>query len=121
MFFEAEESFVDSFLSEAKRSSDKARKLLRGLGASRVVLYTSVVVAYINRGGRLHEQASAIFDAISRGRLKGIVPGPVLVEVFYVAARTYSSLRALDLEGKAERLVSWIYRHPMIGARGAST
>lgn len=82
--------------------------------SGRIVLDTSVVIEYINSAGKLHLQASAIFDAVSKGSLRAIVPAPVLAETFYVSTRIYSSLGALNPEEKAERLVTWINNHPHV-------
>ena len=82
--------------------------------SSRVALDSSVIIEYIDRAGRLHEQASAIFKALSEGRLRAVVPGPVLAETFYVAFRIYSSLGLPDPMERAERLVDWIDKHPQV-------
>ncbi len=85
-----------------------------------VVLDTSVIIEYIDLKGSLHEQASAVFNAILEGRLNALIPHPVLAETFYVAARIYGYLGFTDSEQRAARLVEWLYRLPSVNIVGES-
>ncbi|MGC8932533.1 MAG: PIN domain-containing protein [Candidatus Methanodesulfokora sp.] len=79
---------------------------------ARAVLDTSVIIEYVNRAGKLHKQASLIFKAINAGKLRAVIPNPVIAETFYVASRVYLELKLSDPIKRAEKLVHWIYRHP---------
>ncbi len=84
----------------------------------RVVLDTGVIVEYINESGPYHEQAKAVFNAILRGDLEGVIPHPVLVETYYVASRLYRELGVEHVENRAQTLIEWLYRLPTIHIKG---
>lgn len=80
--------------------------------AKLVSLDTSVIIEYIDEAGAFHEQAKAVFSAVARGRLRALVPPPVLAETVYVAARVYEAAGAADPLAKAEALARWLCNHP---------
>jgi len=86
---------------------------------ARVALDTSVVIEYVDKAGLYHEQATLVFSAALSGRLELVVPHPVLAETYYVAARVYEKLGLRDPEGRAARLVGWLYRLPSARVVGA--
>ncbi len=83
-----------------------------------VALNTSVIVEYIDLNGPFHEQAKAIVEAIASGKLEAVIPHPVVVETFYVAARIYTSIGARDPLARASRLVGWLNRLSTVGIAG---
>jgi len=83
------------------------------------VLDTSVIIEYIDRGGEYHEQAKVVFDAILLGKLKAIIPHPILSETYYVATRVYETLRLEQARERAIKLVEWLYRLPTVIVKDA--
>ena len=79
-----------------------------------MVLDTSVIIEYIDRRGEYHEQARVVFDAILLGKLKAIIPHPILSETYYVATRVYEALRLEHARERAIKLVEWLYRLPTV-------
>jgi hypothetical protein len=63
-------------------------------------LSLELIIEYINRAGRFHKQASAIFKALNEGSCAE----PVLAEILYVAFRIYSSMGLPDPVKRAEKL-----------------
>ena len=81
---------------------------------ARAALDTSVIIEYVDRKGRFHEQAEAVFASVFRGELEAVVPHPVLAETYYVAARVYRALGLPDPEKRAEALVKWLAALPAV-------
>ena len=83
------------------------------------MLDTSVIIEYIDRRGEYHEQAKVVFDAILLGKLKAIIPHPILSETYYVATRVYETLRLEQAGERAIKLVEWLYRLPTVIVKDA--
>ncbi len=81
---------------------------------NKVALDTSVIIEYIDRKGRYHELAKAVFDSLMKGKLKVYVPHVVLAETFYIAARLFRAIGAEKPLFKAKSLVEWLYYNPRI-------
>ncbi len=86
---------------------------------ARAALDTSVIIEYIDKAGLYHEQAALVFSAALSGRLELVIPHPVLVETYYVAAHVYERLGLEDPKGRVARLVGWLYRLPSVRVVGA--
>jgi len=84
------------------------------------VLDTSVIIEYIDRRGEYHEQARVVFDAILLGKLRAIIPHPILSETYYVATRVYEALRLEQARERAIKLVEWLYHLPTVIVKDAN-
>ena len=85
---------------------------------SRAVIDTSVVMEYVDEAGDLHREAEALFHPILSGKLEAIIPHPILVEIYYVAARLYHELGIEDPRNTSLRLIEWLYRLPTVSIVG---
>ena len=77
---------------------------------TKVAIDTSVIIEYIDMKGELHEQAKIIFSALLTSKLEAILPHPILVETYYVAARLYQKLKIENPQNVASKLIEWLYR-----------
>ncbi len=84
------------------------------------MLDTSVIIEYIDRRGEYHEQARVVFDAILLGKLRAIIPHPILSETYYVATRVYEALRLEQARERAIKLVEWLYHLPTVIVKDAN-
>ncbi|MGI0085500.1 MAG: type II toxin-antitoxin system VapC family toxin [Nitrososphaerales archaeon] len=80
---------------------------------------TSVLVEFIDEDGDFHAQARGVVESITSGRLTGIIPHPVFVELYYVSYKLYEKNRDVaqskrSPELKAETLINWIFKSPNI-------
>ena len=78
--------------------------------STKVAIDTSVIIEYIDMKGELHEQAKIIFSALLTSKLEAILPHPILVETYYVAARLYQKLKIENPQNVASKLIEWLYR-----------
>lgn len=72
---------------------------------SRAAIDTSVIIEYVDEAGDHHGEAEALFHAVLAGKLEAIIPHPILVEAYYVAARLYHELGVEDPQSKSLRLI----------------
>lgn len=79
-----------------------------------VVMDTGVVVEYIDRRGRFHEQAETVFLSLFTGNMEVLLPHPVLAEIHYVSARIYEALKLESPREKATKLVTWLRGLPTV-------
>jgi len=79
---------------------------------SYVSLDTGVMAEYIDLTGSFHKEAEAIIRNVLGGKLLAIIAHPILVETYYVSARIYERLGLSDPEGRAGKLIEWLYRSP---------
>ena len=85
---------------------------------TRVCLDTSVIIEYIDRGGKYHQYSSQLFNLIIKGNLRAIIPHVILAETYYVASRIYEKLGLENPDLYANKLVEWLYRLPTIQVIG---
>jgi len=84
----------------------------------KVCLDTSVIIEYIDRGGKYHQYSNQLFNLIIKGNLRAIIQHVILAETYYVASRIYEKL-GLDNPGlNATKLIEWLYRLPTIQVIG---
>ena len=75
---------------------------------------TGVVVEYIDRGGRFHEQADTVFSSLLAGDIEVLLPHPVLAEIHYVSTRIYEALKLESPSERATKLVKWLRGLPSV-------
>jgi hypothetical protein len=79
---------------------------------TKVAIDTSVIIEYIDMKGELHEQAKLTFSALLTGKLKIILPHPILAETYYVATKLYHKLGIENPHKVSSKLIEWLYRLP---------
>ena len=77
-----------------------------------VCLDTSMITEYANLDGTYHKEAEAIFQQVIAGKLRIVIPHPILAETYYVCLRIYKSLGLNDHVIRARKLVNWLYAAP---------
>jgi predicted nucleic acid-binding protein len=73
---------------------------------------TSVIIEYVDLSGEFHEQAQAIFAAVSTGKLENVLPHAILAETYYVVTKLYQKLQVENSQALAIKLIEWLYRLP---------
>jgi len=77
-----------------------------------VALDTSIIIEYIDRKGEFHEQAETVISACSTGKLRAVLPHPILAETYYVTSRLYHKLKVREPHIQASKLIEWLVRLP---------
>ena len=81
---------------------------------NKAAIDTSVIVEYVDRKGKYHDQAEAVFDALKAGQLGLIIPHPILAETYYVTATIYGKVGVESPRSRASSLIEWLSRHPSV-------
>lgn len=80
--------------------------------SARVSIDTGVFIEYIDLKGSFHKLAQALINSFHR--IEVFLPGVILAETCYVAARIYKTLGFSNFLEKALKLVEWLNGHPSI-------
>ncbi len=80
--------------------------------SDRVSIDTGVFIEYIDLRGSFHKLARVLIGSLHR--MKVYLPGVILAETCYVAARIYKTLGFSNFWEKALKLVEWLNGHPSI-------
>ncbi|WXG42358.1 MAG: PIN domain-containing protein [Candidatus Freyarchaeum deiterrae] len=80
--------------------------------SAKVSIDTGVFTEYIDVKGSFHKLAKALFDSLYM--IEVFLPGVILAETCYVAARIYKILGLGQYFERALKLVEWLSAHPSI-------
>jgi hypothetical protein len=80
--------------------------------SAKVSIDTGVFIEYIDVKGSFHKLARALIDSLYR--IEVFLPGVILAETCYVAARIYKILGEGKYFEKALKFVEWLSAHPSI-------
>jgi len=80
--------------------------------SARVSIDTGVFIDYIDIKSSFHKLARALVDSLNR--MEVFLPGVILAETCYVAARIYKTLGFSNFLEKALKIVEWLNGHPSI-------
>jgi predicted nucleic acid-binding protein len=80
--------------------------------SAKVSIDTGVFIEYIDVKGSFHKPARTLIDSLHR--IEVFLPGVILAETCYVAARIYKILGVSKYFERALKFVEWLNAHPSI-------
>lgn len=80
--------------------------------SAKVSIDTGVFIEYIDVKGAFHNLARALIESLCK--IEAFLPGVILAETCYVAARIYKILGVSKYFEKALKFVEWLSTHPSI-------